>query len=151
MSRSKFNLKHFFLPFLIMPWHEFSHILLNSVTNGIRSMNEKTKTFSDFLSISIFVRQTFFSWNVEKNNFNSFIFIFKDIFLPSRDSKVFFAEKEIYKLFKANIFLPYGARLITIVARTESFPGVPLSGFICNCIRFWNEKRTAELQFSDHF
>lgn len=29
--------------------------------------------------------------------------------------------------------------LITIVARTESFPGVPWLGFICNCTRLLNE------------
>lgn len=75
------------------------------------------KKFSDFLSIfaaffSSLTQKLFVSWNVEKSTSTVFYSLLKTFFSFSQVVTLFLPEKkerQIYKLFKSNIFLPYGA------------------------------------------
>lgn len=103
----------------------------------------KKQNFSDFLSISIF-----FSFNTKKFFFHEMskkksvlysllkTFFAKSwlCFSPKPERKNTTNLQVIQKQYISPVWC-----LITIVARIESFPGVP--GFICNCAAlFWNLK-----------
>lgn len=125
----------------VLTCQDFSPFFENWMTNE--------KVFCDFLSISLCVRQTFslFMKCRKKSKLNNFKFIFKDIFLLSRDS-VFAGRNDKSTSYSKPIYF-YRMVPDNYCCKNWKFPWRAVAGIYLQLHSTF--KRTAEMHFYDHF